>query len=74
MVLECRESKDITYANALHDRDTTRPLFYPQEKSSRLVEDLASRLLGLMPPSCLLGPKGLLGLLLKVHFNLKLVP
>ena len=60
-------SKDIMYANALHD-DTTRPSFYPQEKSSRLVKDPASRLLGLMPPSCLLGQKGLSGLLLKVLF------
>ena len=63
--------KDKTCTNALHDRDTTRPLFYLQEKSSRLVEDLASRLLGLMLLNCLLGRKGLLALLLKVLFLLK---
>ena len=68
MVLECGEFQKQTYTNVLHDRDTTRPLFYPQEKSSRLVEGLASRLLGLMLPSYLLGRKELLGLLLKVPF------
>jgi hypothetical protein len=60
--------KDIIYINALRDLDITRPLFYPQEKSSRLVKDLASRLLGLMLLSYLLGQKGLLGLSLKVLF------
>ena len=71
MVLECGEFQ--TYNNALHgsDRDTTRPLFYPQERSSRRVEDLASRLLGLIRPNYLLVQKGLLVSLLKVLFLLK---
>ena len=63
-------SKDVAHTNAPHDWDTSRPLFYPQEKSSRLVKDLANRLLGLMLLSYLLGQKGLLELLLKVRFLL----
>jgi|ERR1700678_578230 len=48
-------------------RNTTRLLFYPQEKSLKPVKDLASRLLDLILLSYLLERKGPLGLLLKVH-------
>ena len=66
--------KEITHTNTLHNGDTTRLLFYPREKLSRLVEDLANRLPGLILPSYLLGQRGLLGLLPKVLFCLVLAP
>ena len=70
MVLECGEFQRYTNNLLDSDGDTARRLFYPQERSSRRVEDLASRLLDLIRLNYLLVQKGLLGLLLKVLFSL----